>query len=194
MDTFNFESNVGKPVEIDLIFDGEKRGTFELSPVISFVDRAAAIQSVIDSVVDEYDFMPYNYNFALTYNLLPFYTDIAFPDVEIVDVEDETPEARQSRQRNANLSSAFDFLSRSNVTEALWANIPHFGELVEEVNAGIEFAKRKLLSNNSWNRVGDKINDLFGTLGEVLVDPDTLDGLLTAINNLGEASAEANES
>ena len=194
MDTFEFESNVGKPIEIDLIFDGEPHGTFKLAPVISIVNRAKAIQSVINSVVSDNDFMPYNYNFALIYNLLPFYTDMAFPDVDIGDIEDETPEARNERQRNANLSSAFDFLSRSNVAEALWANIPHFAGMVEEIDAGIEFAKRKLLSNNSWNRVGDKINDLLDTLGEVFADPDTLNGLLAAVNNLGETAAEANAS
>jgi hypothetical protein len=136
--------------------------------------------------------MPYNYNFALTYNLLPYFTDLQFPDVEIPDIEDETEDDRKSRQRNANLTSAFEFIARSNVTEALWANIPNFAELVEEINAGITFAKQKLLNNTTWNRLGDKILDLLDTASDVLGDPDTLEGLRVALDNLGAAET-ANE-
>lgn len=192
MDNYTFESNVGKSKTVNLILDGEQSGTFLVYPIIPFVQRAMAVQSVIDSVADESDYMPYNYNFALTYNLLPFFTDLQFPDVEIPDIEDETEDERKARQRNANLTSAFEFIARSNVTEVLWANIPNFAELVEEINAGITFAKQKLLNNTTWNRLGDKILDLLDTASDVLSDPDTLEGLRVALDNLGAAET-ANE-
>lgn len=192
METFNFDSKIGASKEMDLMFDGEKRATFRVYPMIPFALRASTIQSVIDSVVDEGAYMPYNYHFALAYNLIQSYTDIVFPDIELDDIDGESDADHRARQRNANLSSAFEFIQRTNVLTIIQENIVDFADIVKEVNMGIKFAAKQKLTNTSWSRVGDKIQDLFDTLGAAFEDTDIVNGFVSAVTAAIADTEDAN--
>jgi len=174
MDSIQFDSNIGKPVEMNLIFDGEQRGKIQIMRMIPYGARADMIQSVIDSVVFDGMYHPYHFHFALGYQLILFYSDVILPDLELKKGDDESDEAFAARQNNASLSNAFEFMARSNILEMLRANIIGYGDLVDEIQAGIEFAKKKILNDTPLNRLGDKIQDLFDAARELVESEDVL--------------------
>lgn len=191
MDTLTYTSNIGNAVEIDLIFDGAKRGTFLLYPAISLTQRALTIQSVVDAVVNNGNYLAYNYYFALAYNLILAYTDIAFPSVELKDIDGESDEERALRQEGANLTNIFEFIQRTNVMSEIAANVYGYESIIAEINDGIKFAKQKLLTDTAWNRVGYQIQDLLNNIGNIAQDSTFLEniaGLFGALDETGDTN------
>ena len=175
MDMFTYQSKIGVSEERDLYIDGIQNGSYKITPIIPYSQRSDAITAVIRSVVDEIDYKPYNYYVALYYSLIRAYTNIEFPPVEINDIEGETEEERAIRQSDANMSSVYEFITRSSIRDELANSIPDFGFIVDEIAAGIEFAKEALQNTSEWEGVGEKINSFMGTLQDVLSDTDIVE-------------------
>lgn len=183
MDTFEFDSMINKPKEMSLIFDGKEMGKFQLVPMVTFVQRAQMIQDIIDAVVSDDSLSVWNQEFAIAYYMIQTYTDIQFSSVDIPDIEGETEEQHKARQRNADISNAFEFIHRSTICDMLEANVLGYGEIITEIYSGIMFRKSQLLNNTSWNKVGDKIQDLLDAVSNaastILDNPEALDNLST---------------
>ena len=188
METFEFDSMINKPKEMSLIFDGKEMGKFQLVPMVTFVQRAQMIQDIIDAVVSDDSLSVWNQEFAIAYYMIQTYTDIQFSSVDIPDIEGETEEQHKARQRNAGISNAFEFIHRSTICDMLEANVLGYGEIITEIYSGIMFRKSQLLNNTSWNKVGDKIQDLLDAVSNaastILDNPEALDNLSALASGL----------
>lgn len=172
MDTFTYDNMIGVEKEVDLMVDGKKCGSYHVFPVVPFSRRVDAIQSIIESVVDETEYMPYNYQMALWFALMRTYTDLAFPPATIDDIPDESAEDRERRQSDANMSKVFEFIMRSSVPKTLEKEVYGFSEMISEIQNGISFAVQRLHNQTVWNDIGLKINNTLDRLHTALGDVD----------------------
>ena len=172
MDTFTYDNMIGVEKEVDLMVDGKKCGSYHVFPVVPFSRRVDAIQSIIESVVDETEYMPYNYQMALWFALMRTYTDLAFPPATIDDIPDESAEDRERRQSDANMSKVFEFIMRSSVPKTLEKEVYGFSEMISEIQNGISFAVQRLHNQTVWNDIGLKINNTLNRLHTALGDVD----------------------
>jgi hypothetical protein len=169
---------------MSLIFDGKEIGKFQLVPMVTFVQRAQMIQDIIDAVVSDDSLSVWNQEFAIAYYMIQTYTDIQFSGVEIPDIDGETEEEHKARQRNADISNAFEFIHRSTIRNMLEANVLGYDEIITEIHSGIRFRKSQLLNNTSWNKVGDKIQDLLDAAAKLMEDPNAINNLATLASGL----------
>ena len=203
MEKFTFDTQIGQSVEKKLVMDGVAKGTFLVFPQIPFPDRAKMIQATINSIVSDEDYTPYHEHFALNFQLIRYYTDIEFPAAELEKLEDETDEAFKMRKAGVEITIAQQFIQRTNVVNTLQALIPDYEDIVSEVKAGIEFAKKRLARKSVWDDAGAKFANLLQALTDLVEASDLgslisslgvdLSALTQAAANLGEA-AEAVDS
>lgn len=193
MEKFTFDTHFGQSVEKKLIMDGTSKSTFLVYPMIPFVDRARMIQSTIDSIVTDGEYLPYNEHLALNYQLIRYFTDIEFPEVEIEHLEDESDEDFAARKKNAEISIVFEFIQRTNVINVLQTIIVDYEDLVAEIHAGVEHAKQRTLRHSTWDDVGAKFAALLQTASDLIAETDTtelLSSLGLDLSALTQASAD----
>ena len=196
MEKFTFDTRSGKSIEKKLVMDGTAKSTFLVFPMIPFVDRARMIQATVDSIVSDGDYLPYNEHFALNYQLIRYYTDIEFPEVELERADGESDESYAARQKGAELAIVFEFIQRTNVIDVLQALVIGYEDIVAEIQSGVEYAKQRMLRHSTWDDVGVKLGTLLQTASDLLANTDAAElisslGLdLSALTQPEESPAE----
>lgn len=196
MESFTYDSVYGHAEDCKLMLDHKPQAMFKAYYMIPFYERAKMIQAVITSVVDDDTYMPYNYHFALAYQLIRFYSDIEFPEVQIEQEDGESDEAYRARKQNATMSSVFEFIKRSNVMEQLRNVIIDYDDIVAEVDEGIAFAKQRLLTNTPVNKIGDMALKFVGAFADEISTPENIAALremTSKLASLSDLAAELNE-